>query len=710
MQKGSYMALPPRRCACGAAANLTRECFDCQSKRLMGKPLQKKLLVNEPGDVHEQEADRAAELVMRMPAPRPKDETPKASVPPVIEPAVAHPRGEEVPPVVHEVLSSAGRPLDQDTRAFFEPRFGHDFRNVRIHADCRAANSAARLNAAAYTVGRDIVFGSGGYAAGSQQGKALLAHELAHVVQQRPRAVGHHHSHFSAANRSAEQATRTPTVQRRELTRLQPAEEAAAYIPDVAELQDRLSAMTERDRHTFVLAFVSVVRHQWHLADALGLVSRLENIPTATRKMALNPVQPIAELPQNAPQVYGHKLQSNVSGSSGTRLGRQLVMGDIAPAAVAATPAAATNAIMSLRRLNDVLTRVLSAQATSQATGTPIEDVLALYRVEGDLAVPPGLASLEAGIPSGTTNAAALINPRPDFTHLVWLVAPEVVRDRNDPSRDLADDSIKERALTHWFVQLGGLDEVGLLPQPKQMNFARWSSKNWLDANNTDPVSVYRVRAFYDAWNRWSAQIDNLEVRRLSSETASSRAVMVAPKDPQLLISGILSESVMRHRAGGKLVNLLGALPAGAASPDLTPGLAYLQYNAGQENFKRMLASAAVAAARTRGPRYGELRNEIAEGLSVAVIAPLLSKLGKIGNQLDQSLPKDERDRLTVEQRALTVSVWSVMVAWFMADPRRLQLLGDFVETASPTLWSSWTLPRGNMSRYNVLRAFYQLM
>ncbi|MGB9632210.1 MAG: DUF4157 domain-containing protein [Chloroflexaceae bacterium] len=89
-----------------------------------------------------------------------------------------------MPPIVHEVLRSPGQPLDAETRAFMEPRFGHDFSRVRVHTDARAAESARAVNALAYTVGRDVVFGAGQYAPGASAGRRLLAHELAHVVQQ----------------------------------------------------------------------------------------------------------------------------------------------------------------------------------------------------------------------------------------------------------------------------------------------------------------------------------------------------------------------------------------------------------------------------------------------------------------------------------------------------------------------------------------------
>ena len=89
-----------------------------------------------------------------------------------------------VPSVVHEVLGSSGQSLDPASRAFMEPRFSRDFSQVRVHTDAKAARSARALNADAYTVGRDVVFGQGQYAPHTSAGKRLLAHELTHVVQQ----------------------------------------------------------------------------------------------------------------------------------------------------------------------------------------------------------------------------------------------------------------------------------------------------------------------------------------------------------------------------------------------------------------------------------------------------------------------------------------------------------------------------------------------
>ena len=88
------------------------------------------------------------------------------------------------PPIVHEVLRGGGRPLEAGARRAMEARLGHDFGHVRVHTDARAGDSARAVGAAAYAVGRDIVFGAGRYEPGTAAGRRLLAHELAHVVQQ----------------------------------------------------------------------------------------------------------------------------------------------------------------------------------------------------------------------------------------------------------------------------------------------------------------------------------------------------------------------------------------------------------------------------------------------------------------------------------------------------------------------------------------------
>jgi hypothetical protein len=167
------------------------------------------LTINQPGDPYEQEADRVADRVMRMPAPvtvqrrcttcdeeehklqrkcaqceeEEKNKLHRKACPEStqMETGAAH---SKAPAIVHEVLRSSGQPLDPATRSFMEPRFGHDFSRIRVHDDDQAAQSARAVNARAYTVGPSVVFGAGEYAPGSEYGRRLLAHELAHVVQQ----------------------------------------------------------------------------------------------------------------------------------------------------------------------------------------------------------------------------------------------------------------------------------------------------------------------------------------------------------------------------------------------------------------------------------------------------------------------------------------------------------------------------------------------
>jgi hypothetical protein len=89
-----------------------------------------------------------------------------------------------VPAIVHEVVAAPGQPLDPAIRALMERRFGHDFAGVRVYSDARAAESAEAVNARAYTIGSHVVLGAGQPSPATPAGRQLLAHELAHVVQQ----------------------------------------------------------------------------------------------------------------------------------------------------------------------------------------------------------------------------------------------------------------------------------------------------------------------------------------------------------------------------------------------------------------------------------------------------------------------------------------------------------------------------------------------
>ena len=150
-------------------------------------PLQAKLTINQPGDLYEQEADRVAAQVMRMPdavGDTTGTTTGRCARQLTLQRKSDAAGDVAAPPSVHATLRAPGQPLDGGARAFMESRFGQDFGGVRVHTDSGAAASARAVGAQAYTVGQNVVFGEGRYAPGTAAGKTLLAHELAHVVQQ----------------------------------------------------------------------------------------------------------------------------------------------------------------------------------------------------------------------------------------------------------------------------------------------------------------------------------------------------------------------------------------------------------------------------------------------------------------------------------------------------------------------------------------------
>ena len=156
--------------------------------------LQAKLNVGSVDDPLEREADAVAARMLRGAEPGPLSSAPAQAHRACAacqedetvhrKEAASGPRGGNAPEIVESAISAPGHPLDRATRDFFEPRLGHDLGAVRISADALAARSAAAIGARAYTVGQRIVFGSGEFAPATTSGRTLLAHELAHTVQQ----------------------------------------------------------------------------------------------------------------------------------------------------------------------------------------------------------------------------------------------------------------------------------------------------------------------------------------------------------------------------------------------------------------------------------------------------------------------------------------------------------------------------------------------
>ena len=167
-----------RQCACGRHTMGGGQCADCVKKN---SPLQPKLTIGASNDPLEQEADRVAEQVLATPAHHAV-----SGAPPHIQRYAGQATGQTntAPASVERVLARPGRPLDPALAQDMGQRFGHDFSQVRVYSDAAAEQSARDVNANAYTVGNNIVFGAGRFALGTHESRRLVAHELAHVVQQ----------------------------------------------------------------------------------------------------------------------------------------------------------------------------------------------------------------------------------------------------------------------------------------------------------------------------------------------------------------------------------------------------------------------------------------------------------------------------------------------------------------------------------------------
>ena len=233
-QRSSHLASPVRLDRADSRLAPMRNSFIAQQqclgnqavqRLLRSRVIQTKLTINDPRDRYEQEADQVAEQVLHMPEPRaPREEAVSTQAPNIrvqrmcseceedaeetLQTKRASDQTTQLTPGVEaniNILRDGGQPLPRSMRAFFEPRFGHDFSQVRVRTDGRAAETARAINALAFTVGRDIFFGTGQYQPGTASGQRLLAHELTHVTQQA--RMG------SALQRQEQSRVRFPTLE-----------------------------------------------------------------------------------------------------------------------------------------------------------------------------------------------------------------------------------------------------------------------------------------------------------------------------------------------------------------------------------------------------------------------------------------------------------------------------------------------------------------
>ncbi len=251
----------------------------------LGAPIQAKLTVGQPDHPAEIEADRTAEQVMRVSAPllqrcgagcdcagcRARHDKPvqlsRAAFP------AAGPR--EAPSIVGDALRGPGQPLAPGVQALMGARFGHDFGHVRVHTGGLAAASARAIDARAYTVGRNVVFGAGQYAPQTPAGARLLAHELTHVVQQAPAGPSSSGASMIMRDLALEPPEEVP--EQRDLTaaKVQAAirYNRASYEQESTRLiQDVVGAEQTGSFDEDTVRLVALIQRQYGLAPADGKV------------------------------------------------------------------------------------------------------------------------------------------------------------------------------------------------------------------------------------------------------------------------------------------------------------------------------------------------------------------------------------------------------------------------------------------------------
>lgn len=477
---------------------------------------------------------------------------------------------------------------------------------------------------------------------------------------------------------------------------------AKDYLPDIDEL--KLAMTTAANREPLINSLLTTVKDRWTRAEAKGLITKLNRVREVEEEMsqpgATQPIPDVGEVTDsggstNEVQYFREYLLLDATGENSTKPGRDLVTGTTPVADVITSRDKAVEAVINLRRLDDVLIRALSCQATADATGTPLPQVLAMYRVEGDMNVPPSTESIALGVPSAVTSAKTSLDSDPDISHLVLLL-------NFDRAVVVSGHILKVLALQLWFVQIGGLDLVGQI-KTGRWGFQEWSKSNW--------SSVGHPQAGY-AFDRWDAMFNQLKME--TRDTGTSSALMITPDDSEGLISGILQEAVMHQRALARVKTLLefeeiaadgaphkNTLPSGhpLKNTKLTPGMSYLHYHSGEKQMKAIMISAVVYASTTSGLSYSSLRSAIINDPDFAFwVAGWLAS----PDPGDPNAPSRIRIATTDE----LVAEWPRLALWLREDDN-LGLLCQFVETAGGSEWPSWKEHRGNLSRYMLLSDYY---
>jgi hypothetical protein len=460
---------------------------------------------------------------------------------------------------------------------------------------------------------------------------------------------------------------------------IEPGTAATAYLPHAAGLRKQLQPLSQADRAKRVTDEFTPVLADWQQATADGSLTMLARVrPAEKTAQATGPRVP-ADLPGAVPKFLREDL--DLAASTGAALGQALLTGAVTVTDAAKGSLTATQAIVGLRRVQDILFRLRAARAAAVATGGAPELVLALYRTEGALGMPPSADSIDGGVPSGTTGAVTSLVPRPDISHLVWLAG-------SAPFAGYADSAIAAFATTSYLVQIAGLDVLGGLP-PGGPAYQTWTYQTW-KAAGVDNLGTALGRAILLR--------DAVTLRRISPPAPAAPAIAAPVKNPVTLLTTVLGDAVQLLRTFTKPEWLFGPppLPAGAPAAIDLP-LAYLRYNIGTDQVRLLLASAVIAAADTTGARRKALRTRIAA-------TPGLR------STLNSTLTAAGPLKTNAQKAAAAAAVWAPLLPWCLM-PGNLDAISTFVYEATGGEWSSgWKAPRGNVARFRLLHHYYGLV
>lgn len=480
-------------------------------------------------------------------------------------------------------------------------------------------------------------------------------------------------------------------------------------ISDLTTLYDSDRVQLEQK----VSDYLATVRARWERAQDQGLIPFLQNSRAAQDQMADQDVKWLGGLRGEKIGKFYHRVWF---GQFPVELAIELVQKAPTTALLAMTmdKTALETSIIQLRRLDDLLIRVLSAKTAAGLSGCTLAEILALYRTEGNLSVPRSHDSLQQLIPprepahfEATMMNDASLPFSPNLAAQVFL---------HDRSFFTSEEKAKNYALLVWMVQLAGLDIVA------RDGFSDWSANNWSSHTQTS-ISPADRQAVYDLLK------SKMIVETVRREAATGQLVAtpgfgpdgflrISPQDPEFLVSTVLADAALFLRRSGRPQSF-GA-PAGYTEDWIAPPrLSYTMYNLqvgtpekqGCSMPKEAFLMSAVDAAwrsKSYGPqirnRYQPIRAEIESDTQ------LKDALGTQG-VLRKAIP----GCITGEEIA---AGYPIIRQWLLDDAKgeeRIRLVSHFVETENRVVWTSWDEAglnsyRGNANRFHLLYVYFHLL